>query len=307
MRSLPPLNSLRAFESAARHLSFSKAASELNVTPGAVSQQIKLLEDFLSINLFHRKNRQILLTQSGQLLLPKLNEGFDLIAKAVHSIQSKDEDTPLTITAPPAFISKWLIPKLSSFNQQHPSIDVRIDSSKRLIDFDNEDVDVGIRFSQEKDTSLDSTHLLSFNIIAVCSPELLKQGHGLHNPSDLNHYTLLNYNGGNKENSWPDWEMWLSAMQINNIDQSHSIVFNQTEMMLQAAIEGQGVALSSTIFAENDIQAGRLVQPFKLSMPISFSYYLVTSTQKSKLKKVNTFKKWIIEQASREKAYSQPI
>lgn len=300
MKSLPPLNSLKAFESAARHLSFSKAASELNVTPGAISQQIKLLENFLSISLFKRKNRQIILTEQGQMLLPTLSEAFGLLNKAINSVQTYDEDEPLTITAPPAFISKWLIPKLNDFNKRHPKIDVRIDSSKRLIDFDNESVDVGIRFSFEQDTTLDSSHLFSLDVIAVCSPELIKQGKGLSHPSDIIHHTLLNYRDAVENNTFPDWDMWLSTMELESTNTSHAILFNQTDMMLQAAIEGQGIALSSSIIAENDINSGRLIQLFKLSMPIHFSYFLVTSFEKAKLKKVKIFKKWILEQAINE-------
>ncbi len=297
MNSLPPLNSLKAFEAAARHLSFSKAAAELNVTPAAISQQIKLLERFLDVLLFKRKNRQIILTKSGKRLLPSLSEGFNLITAAVNSIQNYHEDEPLTITAPPAFVSKWLIPKLNGFNQRHPKINVRIDSSKRLIDFDTETVDVGIRFSYDEDNTLDSTHLFSLDVIAVCSPTLIKQKHPLNKASELANYTLLNYAERYKDDTWPDWEMWLSTMGIKGVDASHAILFNQKEMVLQAAIEGQGIALTTSIVAENDIRSGRLIQPFNFSMPIQFSYFLVTSHQKSKLKKVKLFKQWIIEQA----------
>lgn len=299
MKSLPPLNSLRAFEAAARHMSFSKAANELNVTPGAISQQIKLLESFLSLTLFRRLNRQILLTESGQILLPKLSEAFDMLGNAIQSINTYDENEPLTITAPPAFISKWLIPKLCDFNQIHPEIDVRIDSSTRVIDFEHEKMDVGIRFSLEQDKSLDSSHLLSLEVIAVCSPDLVNNEPALHQPSDLVHHTLLNYGGPMEDNTWPDWTMWLSTMEIEGVDPSHAILFNQSEMMLQAAIEGQGVALTSSVVAENDIQTGRLVQPFKHSMPIHFSYFLVSSHQNAKLKRVKAFKNWILGRANK--------
>ena len=297
MKSLPPLNSLRAFEASARHLSFSKAAQELNVTPGAISQQIKLLEDYLGTRLFKRLNRLIELTETGQIFLPRLTRAFNLLSEAVETVNYHRHDDPLTISAPPSFVAKWLIPRLSSFNQLHPEIDIRIDSTTRLVDFEHENIDVGIRFSQDKDTTLDSTHLMSLEVIPVCSPELIDSGKGLHAPADLKHQTLLHYEVGKAEQSWPDWTMWLATMQINNIDTSRGIYFNQPDMLIQAAIESQGIALVATIFAENDIRQGRLVRPFDLTMPIRFSYFLVTSKQKARRKNFQIFKKWIVEQS----------
>ena len=146
MIRLPPLNSLRAFESAGRHLSFSKAAHELNVTPGAISQQIRALEDFLDTPLFKRRNRLIVLTDEGQLCLPLVSEGFTNLTEAVEAVRRHRSDEPLTITSAPSFISKWLIPRLDKFKSRHPGIDVRIDASSRLVDFVHENIDVGIRF-----------------------------------------------------------------------------------------------------------------------------------------------------------------
>lgn len=296
MKSLPPLNALRAFETAARHLSFSKGAEELNVTPGAISQQIKLLEDYLDIRLFIRLNRQIVLTEAGQILLPKLVQAFKTMTEAVESVHSYDKNEPLTISAPPSFVAKWLIPRLNLFNKIHPEIDVRIDSSTRLVDFEHENIDIGIRFSQQKDPALDSTHLMSLEVIPVCSPELVTQGRGLRKPADLKHQTLLHYEVGKDEQSWPDWTMWLATMQIDNIDTSRGISFNQPDMLIQAAIESQGIALVATVFTEKDIQQGRLVRAFDLTMPIRFSYYLVTSLHKARRKKVLAFKKWIMKE-----------
>ena len=299
MKSLPPLNAVKAFEAAARFLSFTKAAQELNVTPGAVSQQIKLLEDYLDVHLFKRLNRQIVLTEAGQIFLPKLNQAFRLISESVEAVNSHHQDEPLTISAPPSFVAKWLIPRLSQFNKVHPEIDVRIDSSTRLVDFDQENIDVAIRFSQHEDTSLVSTHLMSLEIIPVCSPSLINTGEGLYKPEDLKHQTLLHYESGRNEQNWPEWPMWLATMGIKDVDSTRGIYFNQKDMLTQAAIESQGVALVATIIAENDINQGRLVQPFSMTMPIHFSYYLVSSSQKSRRSKVQAFKQWIVKESKR--------
>lgn len=293
------MNALRAYESAARHLSFSLAAQELNVTPGAISQQIKSLETYLDIRLFRRYNRQILLTEAGQLLLPRLTTAFRLMGEAVDALRNHEQSGQLTISAPPSFVSKWLIPRLANFNHDYPDIDVRIDSSSRLVDYAHEDIDVGIRFSAEEDNELDSTHLMSLQVIPVCNPRLLTQDKGLRQVADLKHQTLLHYDSPSQQ-TWPDWAMWLATMNIDDVDASHGIYFNQPDMLIQAAIEGQGVALVATIFAENDIRQGRLVQPFDLSMPIRFSYYLVTTRQKARRSKVQAFKQWIRQQISAE-------
>jgi len=302
MKSLPSLNALRAFEAAARHLSFSQGAQEMNVTPGAISQQIKTLESFLDISLFKRMNRSIALTEAGAMLLPELSRAFNLMQQAVANIQAYDEQIPLTITAPPSFIAKWLIPRLSEFSQLHPEIDVRIDSSTRLVDFEREDIDVGIRFSLADDPELDSTHLLSLEVIPVCSPSFLDKHPGLKTLHDLKKQTLLHYDMGLEGNTWPDWDMWFKTMGIEGVDTSHGIYFNQPDMLIQAAIEGQGIALVATIFAANDIQNGRLIQPFALSMPIHFSYYMVSSKLKAHNKKVQAFKAWILAQCAQSNA-----
>ncbi len=301
MKSLPPLNALRAFEAAARHLSFSLAARELHVTPGAISQQIKGLEQYLDMPLFKRMNRMITLTEAGLTLQPELNRAFRLMQQGVEAIKIQQEQTPLMITAPPSFVAKWLIPRLTDFNQQHPDIDVRIDSSTRLVDFEQENIDVGIRFSLTDDPQLDSTHLMSLDVIPVCSPQLLSTQPGLVTPQDLKHQTLLHYDIGMRGQSWPDWEMWLKTMDIEGVDTAHGIYFNQPDMLIQAAIEGQGVALVATVFADTDIRNGRLVQPFDLKMPIHFSYYLVSSRINAHKKKVQAFKQWIVAQCAQIK------
>lgn len=298
---LPPLNSMRAFESAARHQSISLAASELNVTPAAISQQIKLLEQVLEVQLFIRQNRQIELTEEGLLLKPLLEEAFQQMHRAIQTLRTHQQGHPLTITAPQSFIAKWLIPRLDDFNRQHPQISVRIDASTRLVDFEQEGIDVGIRFSLKQDPELVSTHLTSLQVAPVCNPDFLPKQQKLESPADISNQTLLHYDSKGTEPTWPDWNMWFTTMGYPDVNTKTGIYFAQADMMIQAAIEGQGIALMPTIFAEKDIQAGRLVQPFSTPMPIDFSYYLVTTANRAKLARVIAFKDWILKQLAGNK------
>jgi len=301
MIRLPPLNSLRAFESAGRHLSFSKAAEELSVTPGAISQQIRALEDFLDTVLFKRRNRMIVLTEEGQLALPLVSEGFESLSEAVETVRKHKVEAPLTITSAPSFISKWLIPRLDKFKNRHPEIDVRIDASSRLVDFAHEDIDVGIRFGTGEFAGLESMLLFSFNLIPVCSPSLIQKGKelcDLCDLSDIQHYTLLHSEYDETDPSWPDWSMWLATAGIDGIDTSHGIYFNQSDMLLEAAIEGQGIGLVGAPLAAADIAAGRLIQPFETSLPVRLSYHFVTSRQKARSARVIAFRDWIFEESA---------
>jgi LysR family glycine cleavage system transcriptional activator len=295
---LPPLNSLRAFERVGRHLSFSKAADELNVTPGAISQQIRTLEEFLDIKLFKRRNRTIVLTEAGQVCLPLITDGFSSLSEAVQSVRQLNGDGPLTISAAPTFVSKWLIPRLCKFHVLHPDIDVRIDASTRLVDLMYDDIDVGIRFGTGEFPELESIYLYSFDLIPVCSPELIDQGKGLHQLTDLIHQTLLHGEFDEFDPSWPDWTMWLATASVTGVDSTRGIFFNQNEMMMEAALEGQGIALVSSVAAANDIKAGRLVQPFETRLPVRLSYHFVTSKQKSASKKVVAFRQWLLTESA---------
>ena len=298
MIRLPPLNSLKAFESAARHLSFSQAADELHVTPGAISQQIRTLEESLETKLFKRRNRTIVLTEAGQICLPLLSEGFARLSEAIEAVHKSKDDGPLVISSAPSFISKWLIPRLCQFHALHPEIDVRIDASTRLVDFVYEDIDVGIRFGNGSYAELDSNYLFSFDLIPVCSPELVSQGKGLKKLSDIQFHTLLHAQYSDIDPGWPDWEMWLKTAGVEEVNPNHGIYFNQSEMIMEAALEGQGIALVSSVMADGDIKAGRLVQPFETRLPVRLCYHLVTSKQKAQSQKVIAFRDWILEESA---------
>ena len=266
MNSLPPLNALRAFESAARHLSFSKAAIELNVTTGAVSQQVKSLESYLELVLFVRTNRHISLTDAGEAFLAPLSLAFQQMNSAVEVVRNYGKDQPLTITGAPSFMAKWLIPKLDDFYRQYPNISVRIDATARLVDYDAENIDLGIRFScaDDIDTQLDNTYFMSQDAVAVCSPDLLKSSeHKLEKVADLQYFTLLHYESViNKDKQWIDWPSWLAALAVDMPASKGGMYFNQLPILIEAAIEGQGIALVSNVLAQKDIDKGRLVSLF---------------------------------------------
>jgi LysR family glycine cleavage system transcriptional activator len=298
MNRLPPLKSLQAFEVAGRHLSFTEAARELNVTPGAISQQIRLLEEFLEIKLFKRMNRAIVLTDSGQLFLPIISAGFKQFSEAVSQLQRTRSDGPLTITSAPSFVSKWLIPRLARFKALHPHIDVRIDTSDRLVDFMHEDIDVGIRFGNGVYPELDTVFLFSFDLIPVCSPALMSQGNGLRKVSDLKNFTLLHSNYDELDAGWPDWAMWLKVVDADDVDSDHGIYFSQSDLLFQAAMDGQGVALVASVMADPEIAAGNLVQPFSARLPVKMNYHLVTSPHKARIAKVAAFREWLLDESA---------
>jgi len=304
MNRLPPLKSLQAFEAAGRHLSFTAAARELNVTPGAISQQIRLLEEFLEVKLFKRLNRQIVLTDDGQLLLPLISGGFEQFGDAVAMLRAKSSAGPLTITSAPSFVSKWLIPRLARFKAEHPGIDVRIDTSDRLVDFVHEDIDVGIRFGDGVYPELDTVYLFSFDLIPVCAPALMQQGQGLKQISDLKNHTLLHSNYDEIDPGFPDWAMWLKVVEADDVDADHGIYFNQSDLLFQAALEGQGVALLANVMAGAEIEAGRLVQPFATRLPVKMNYHLVTTASKSQIPKVAAFREWILAESAYLRAES---
>ncbi len=298
MIKLPPLKSLQAFEAAGRHLSFSAAADELNVTPGAISQQIRQLEETLDMRLFRRLNRAIELTEAGRLFLPSISRGFNQFNDAVMMLQQYRSGGPLTITAPASLVSNWLIPRLGRFKDASPDIDVRIDTSNRLVDFVHEDIDVGIRFGDGEYPDLDSVHLFSYELIPVCTPQLMQAGAGLREISDLTRYTLLHSDYRDLDAAFPNWTMWLKVVGAEDIDADRGIYFSQADQLFQAVVDGQGVGLLANVMAEPEIAAGRLVQPFATSLPVRMSYHVVTSPGKANLPKVRAFRDWVLAESA---------
>jgi LysR family transcriptional regulator, glycine cleavage system transcriptional activator len=299
-RRLPPLNSLRAFEAAARHLSFTKAAEELHVTPAAISHQIKALEDHLRVKLFRRLNRAVMLTDAGQACLPGLSEAFDRIAAVLERLRVQDCGGPLTVSTSPAFAAKWLVPRLERFQERCPEIDVRVSAAMRLIDFAREDVDVAIRYGPGRYPSLLSELLLTNEVVPVCAPALLENSRPLRVPQDLRHHTLLHDDTPTSDAAYPNWAMWLRAAGVEGVEPLRGPRFDYAGLALEAAAVGRGVALALSTIAAADLVAGRLVRPFAVAVPIPFAYYVVCPEATAGRPKVEAFRQWLRAEVERD-------
>jgi LysR family glycine cleavage system transcriptional activator len=292
---LPPLNAIRYFEAAARHLSFTKAAEELHVTHSAISHQIKALEEWLGMPLFRRMNRAIVLTEAGQAYMRPVKEAFERLGEASRILKAREQTGTLTVSTMPSFAAKWLVPRLGSFREQHPDIDVRIAASERLVDFNREDVDVAIRFGNGTWPGLHSSLLLKENLFPVCSPKLLKGAIPLREPADLIHHNLL-YDYDWRENVWL---RWLTDAGVKVQSLRHSLSFNHSNLMLQAAADGLGVALTGGPLAGDDLAAGKLVRPFETVLRRETGFFLVAPEATVDRPKVKAFREWILAEIER--------
>ena len=311
---LPPLNALKAFEAAARHLSVKKAAVELNVTPAAVSHQIRTLEEYLSIQLFHRYNRALELTDAARACLPKLREGFDCLAQAVERLRTHTSGGMLTVSAAPSFAARWLMPRLHRFIAAHHEIDVRISARMRRVSVDGkadvaeratietwlDDSDVAILYGRGHYPDLDVHKLLPLAITPICSPQALSGEHPLRTPEDLRHYMLLHDDTGEMYDGESFWEVWLKAAGVKGIDAKRGAHFSHAVLAFESALEGHGVLATMPILAEADIHAGRLVTPFELRVPLASSYYLVCSEEAAARASVAAFREWLLAEAVRD-------
>ena len=296
---MPPLNALRAFEVAGRTLNFSKAASELHVTPAAISHQIKSLEEALGVKLFHRLNRSLQLTEAGQALLPGIRRGFANLSAAVDRVQSQSDWESLTISAPPAFGAKWLIPRIVDFRNDHPGIQVRIDPSLEAVDPAREAVEVAIRFGQGNYPGLQVDHLLAQQVIPVCSPALLQSDPPLKSTGQLIRHTLIHFDSPSEDPDWPTWKEWLLTNGITQINPHRGPHFTSPNFTMQAVLAGQGVALMPTLVVEDELADGRLVQPFSQPYPGQFGYYALTRRDRLEEPPVAAFRRWLIAEASK--------
>ncbi len=295
-RHLPPLNSLRAFEAAARHLSLKKAAEELHVTPAAISHQVRALEEYCGAQLFHRLARALRLTEAGQAALPLLREGFDKLVEAAEAMKAEERAGILTVSVAPSFGAKWLIPRLDRFHAAHPEFDVRIDATDALVNFAGDGVDVALRYGRGTYRNLRSECLMPEVAFPVCSPRLLEREAPLSQPEDLRHHTLLHVQWRTEDDAAPSWRMWLRAAGVEGVDVERGPRFSVQGMALEAAIEGQGVALAGAALVEGDLKARRLVRPFppSLSQATAFCYYLVYPEAKAGDPKVMAFRDWVL-------------
>ncbi len=275
-KRLPPLNALRVFDAAARHLSFTKAAEELFVTQAAVSHQIKSLEDFLGLKLFRRRNRSLLLTEEGQSYYLDIKEIFSALNDATRKLQARSAKGALTVSLLPSFAIQWLVPRLSSFNLAYPGIDVRIQAVDRDEEKLADDVDVAIFYGRGNWPGLRVEKLYAEYLLPVCSPLLLTGDNPLKSPADLAHFTLLH------DASRRDWQSYIRQLGLQHINVQQGPIFSHSAMVLQAAIHGQGVALANNVMAQSEIEAGRLVCPFNdvlVSKNAFFIWFVMTARQ----------------------------
>jgi LysR family transcriptional regulator, glycine cleavage system transcriptional activator len=289
---LPSLNGLRAFEAAARHLSFTNAAAELNVTQTAISHQIKRLEEELGVRLFVRQNRALTLTPEAKEYLPGIRAAFNDLRLATDRLLRKDTDHVLTVSTLASLAAKWLLPRLSAFQHAHPGIDVRITTSMNLVDFRNGDVDAAIRYGRGQWPGVRADWLMADHLFPVCSPALLAGDKPLRCPEDLAHHVLLH------STNEDDWRLWLTAAGLpTDISKEHGVTFDLILMVVQAAIDGIGVAIGRTSYVQDDIAKGRLVVPFKFTLPSDAGFYLVTPAGRPDSPKLAAFRQWLVASA----------
>ncbi len=291
-RRLPPLNALRVFEASARHLSFTKAAEELHVTQAAVSHQVKALEGALGLKLFRRYNRRLSLTEAGKQFLPPLREAFDMIAEASARLSDEEETGSLKVSVLPSFAAKWLLPRLGDFRATNPEIDVLLSASNELVDFERDDIDVGIRFGFGDYPELFTQKLMDDEAFPICSPKLLEGPNPLRSPEDLENHTLLHDESPNLL----DWNTWRSLAGKPEIRTDFGPRFTDASMAIEAAAAGNGVAIARSSLVRADLRSGRLIKPFGPSLKSRFAYYLVCAKSQAERPKIKKFRSWIAAQ-----------
>ena len=296
-RRLPSLNSLRAFEASARHLSFTKAADELHVTPAAVSQQVKILEEFLGVALFNRVKGKLVLTDRGRESVPRVTEAFDKLSDVILGLKSDECKGVLTVNVAPSLATKWLVPRLSRFQRACPDIDLRIVVTADVVDFHKGAVDVAICYGNRNYTGLLTQTLFPIQVFPVCSPKLLAGGTTIRTVGDLRGQTLLHFLPAEYEGC-PTWKAWLEAAGADGIEWWRGPQFSQSSLMLDAAIAGQGVALAKEPLTQLDLSSGALIRLFELSLPTEFAYNVISTRESAAAPKARTFVDWLMLEAA---------
>lgn len=301
MRRLPPLNALKAFEAAGRHLSFTRAADELHVTPAAVSQQVRHLEDQLGVPLFRRLTRALMLTDAGQAALPMLTAGLDELQRGVDRISAEERGGVLTVSSAPSFAAKWLVHRMPRFQEKHPDIRIRMDATLELVDFNADSVDIAVRFGLGKYPGMRTDRLTHENISPFCAPELMEGPHALRDYNDLRDHTLIHVDWGSQDLAQPDWGMWLATAGADQVDATRGPVFTTEILAVAAAIDGHGVALVNEGIVGDDVAAGRLVKPFDLTIHTEFGFFVVCPEQTADLHKNAAFREWVLAESVNER------
>ena len=291
MRDLPPLNALRAFEAAARHLSFKRAAAELAVTPTAISHQIRQLEEWLGTPLFERRVRRVVLTPAGQLLSPAVREGFDALARGVEALKKPPERAAVTLSATVAFTSKWLVPRVAAFREACPGLDLRLHASDEAVDLRAGGVDLAIRYGRGGYPGLRSERLLQDRFAPVCSPRL-----GVRRPADLGRHPLLHFEWRRVEDDTPTWARWFAVLGRPYRAPGGEWVFSDESHALQAAIAGHGIALASLVLVAEELASGALVQPFGPVLD-GYAYHVVHREPARDAERLAAVRRWLLKEA----------
>src|SRR5712692_991513 len=291
-RQLPPLNALKAFEAAARSESFTRAAEELCVTQGAVSHQVKALEATLGIKLFNRERQRLVITDAGREYLNVVRDALDRIAAGTERVLQRQNSGVLTVSTSPDFAAKWLVYRLGRFAEVHPGIDLRVSATMHHIDFVREEVDVAVRHGAGSWGGLDAVRLCSEQLFPVCSPKLLTGRNRITKPSDLLKTPLLHLDDSKA------WSQWFDAAGVAAPETSHGLVLNRASMLIDAAVDGQGIALARTALAAWDLINGRLVRPIDVSLRMSNTYWIVCPKATSSVPKIATFRDWLLAEAA---------
>ena len=300
-RFIPGTGSLRAFEAAGRHLNFTRAAEELHLTPAAISHQIKEFEDQLGQRLIERTSRSMRLTPAGEILHAAVSEALDGLGRAASRLQRGRDASRLKVSASTSIAAKWLVPRLDDYMQTTPGADVQLDVSDRVRDFIQDDIDVAIRFGNGHYPAYRADRLFDNTIFPVCSPALLTSKKPLQHPRDLLQHRLIHVEWSGQGVTWPNWRMWMLAAGVSDFNETRGLHLDNSGLALQAAIDGQGVALGDSSLVSDDLAAVRLVQPFALTIkgPAQFAYYVISRMETQNDPLVRSFREWILDEAAR--------
>jgi LysR family glycine cleavage system transcriptional activator len=297
-RRLPPLNALRTFEAAARHESFTRAAEELCVTQGAVSHQVKALETELGIKLFNRERQRLAITSAGRDYLAVVRDALDRIAIGTERLLQRQRSGALTVSTSPDFAAKWLVHRLGRFAEAHPGIDLRVSATMHHVDFAREDVDIAVRHGDGLWPGLHVMRLCAEQLFVVCSPE---RASALRRPADVLKFPLLHLDDSSA------WSMWFQTAGITDVGATNGTILNRASMLIDAAVDGHGLALARTALAAWDIINKRLVRPFDIVLPLSKSFWIVSPKATARLPKLTAFRDWLLAEANEDVRHLQAL
>ncbi|EMN5127515.1 transcriptional regulator GcvA [Paraburkholderia sp. LEh10] len=301
MKSPVHLNALRAFEASARHRSFSAAAAELHVTPAAVGQLVRALEEWLGTPLFHRGasgRLRLVPTEAAERALPDIRAGFDRLTVGLERLKEGSTSGVLTVAVSPAFAAKWLLPRIESFQNAWPDTDVRLDTNLKPVDFVTQQIDIGVRYGTGNWPGLVADKLMDEDVYPVCSPGLLRGRLRLQKPSDLARETLIHDLSMDSRTGFPAWDTWLRKAGVADAATGRGMQINNSAAVLQAAIDGHGVALARSVMARDDLATGRLVRLFpEITYASPLAYYIVYRDECSGLAKLVAFRDWLRKEA----------